>query len=162
MNPPPALEAAPRLPGHADPELSALRRIRARGRVRGRVALLGPALVAASWMTVLGVVGSFAGLIVRYRRGDVELRQQIRWLGLVAVAGGLCILTSLLSLVACNCDESSVAVFSFTILILIIAFGHFEATRPIAVRLSSHCRRGSKSRYSLLKSRSWSRASERR
>ena len=47
MNPPPTLEAAPRLPGHAEPELSALRRVRARGRVRGRAALLGPAFVAA-------------------------------------------------------------------------------------------------------------------
>ena len=47
MNPPPALETVPRLPGHAEPELSALRRVRARGRVRGRVALLGPAFVAA-------------------------------------------------------------------------------------------------------------------
>ena len=47
MNPPPAIEAAPRLPGHALPEESALRRVRARGRLRGRVALLGPAFVAA-------------------------------------------------------------------------------------------------------------------
>jgi manganese transport protein len=48
MNPPPVIEAAPRLPGQAIPgEQSALRRLRARGRVRGRLALLGPAFVAA-------------------------------------------------------------------------------------------------------------------
>ncbi len=35
-----------------------------------------------------------------------ELRQQIKWLGLVAAAGASCILISLASLVACNCDES--------------------------------------------------------
>ena len=48
MNPPPAAtEVAPRLPGATLPEESALRRMRARGRVRGRIALLGPAFVAA-------------------------------------------------------------------------------------------------------------------
>ena len=91
--------------------------------VEGLSGIVGPALVAASWITVLAVVGCFAGLIVRYRRGGTELRQQIRWLGLVAAAGGICVLTSLLSLVACRCDQSPVAVVSFTILVLIIAFG---------------------------------------
>jgi manganese transport protein len=47
VNPPPVIEAAPRLPGHALPEESALRRVRARGALKGRVALLGPAFVAA-------------------------------------------------------------------------------------------------------------------
>jgi manganese transport protein len=47
VNPPPTLEAAPRLPGHEPRQLSALRQVRARGRFRGRVALLGPAFVAA-------------------------------------------------------------------------------------------------------------------
>jgi manganese transport protein len=48
VNPPPAIEAAPRLPGHALPaEQSALRLLRSRGRLRGRMALLGPAFVAA-------------------------------------------------------------------------------------------------------------------
>ncbi len=47
MNPPPALETVPRLPGHDAPELSALRRVRGRGPLRGRLALLGPAFVAA-------------------------------------------------------------------------------------------------------------------
>jgi len=47
MNPPPAIEAAPRLPGHALPEESVLRRVRARGRMKGRLALFGPAFVAA-------------------------------------------------------------------------------------------------------------------
>ncbi len=47
MTPPPVAEAPPHLPGHLPLEESALRRIRSRGRVRGRVALLGPAFVAA-------------------------------------------------------------------------------------------------------------------
>ncbi len=45
--PPPTAELAPRLPGVIPPEESALRRLRARGRIRGRLALLGPAFVAA-------------------------------------------------------------------------------------------------------------------
>ena len=47
MNPAPVAEAAPHLPGHVPLEQSALRRIRSRGRLRGRMALLGPAFVAA-------------------------------------------------------------------------------------------------------------------
>ena len=48
MSPPPvATELAPHLPGVAPPEESALRRVRARGPWRGRIALLGPAFVAA-------------------------------------------------------------------------------------------------------------------
>ena len=46
MTPPPAAEAAARLPLVAPAE-SVLRRVRARGRLRGRLALLGPAFVAA-------------------------------------------------------------------------------------------------------------------
>ena len=40
-------EIATGLPGHEPPALSALRRLRARGPLRGRMALLGPAFVAA-------------------------------------------------------------------------------------------------------------------
>jgi signal transduction histidine kinase len=83
----------------------------------------GPALVAAAWVTVIGVVGCFAGLIVRFRHGDTELRQQIKWLGLVAAAGAVCVLTTLASLVACNCDESALGVVMFILLIIVILAG---------------------------------------
>ena len=91
--------------------------------VEGLAWFVGPALVVASWATVIGAVGCFAGLIVRYRRGGPELRQQIKWLGLVAAAGASCIFISLLSLVACGCDESAIAVVMFTALIFIILLG---------------------------------------
>ena len=84
---------------------------------------VGPALVAAAWATVIGVIGCFAGLIVRYRRGDAELRQQIRWLGLVAALGGASVLISLASLVACRCNESPIAVVMFTALLFLILLG---------------------------------------
>jgi signal transduction histidine kinase len=85
--------------------------------------VVGPALVVAGWVTVIGVVGCFAALIQRFRRGDRDLRQQVKWLGLVAAAAGSCVLISLASLVACNCDESAVAVVMFTALIFIILLG---------------------------------------
>ena len=62
-------------------------------------------------------------MVIRYRRGDAELRQQVRWLGLVALLGVLCIGTSLVSLIACHCDESPVAVVMFTILAGLLLFG---------------------------------------
>ena len=83
----------------------------------------GPALVAAAWVTVIGVVGCFAGLIMRFRHGDAELRQQIKWLGLVAAAGAVCLLTTLASLVACNCDESALGVVMFILLFIVILAG---------------------------------------
>jgi signal transduction histidine kinase len=83
----------------------------------------GPALVAAAWVTVIGVVGCFAGLIVRFRSGHPELRQQIKWLGLVAAAGAACLLTTLASLVACNCDESALGVVMFILLFIVILAG---------------------------------------
>jgi signal transduction histidine kinase len=84
---------------------------------------VGPALVVAGWVTVIGVVGCFAALIQRFRHGDRDLRQQVKWLGLVAAAAGSCVLISLASLVACNCDESAVAVVMFTALVFIVLLG---------------------------------------
>ena len=83
----------------------------------------GPVLVAASWVTVLATLAGFPAMIVRYRRGDAELRQQVRWLGLVAGLGIASIGTSLLSLVICNCDETVVAVVGFTLLVALVLFG---------------------------------------
>jgi signal transduction histidine kinase len=85
--------------------------------------VIGPALVATSWITVLGVVGCFAGLIQRFRHGSSELRQQVKWLGLLAAIGGACVLLALASLVGCRCDESPIAVVSFLVLIFIVLFG---------------------------------------
>ena len=83
----------------------------------------GPLLVLFSWVTVLSVLACFPAMILRYRKGDAELRQQVRWLGLVALLGAVCVGTSLVSLIACHCDESPVAVVMFTILVGLILFG---------------------------------------
>ncbi len=85
--------------------------------------IVGPVLVASSWVTVLSILACFPAMILRYRRGDAELRQQIRWLGLVAALVVASIGISLASLVACNCDETIVAVVMFTLLVFLILFG---------------------------------------
>jgi hypothetical protein len=85
--------------------------------------VVGPGLVVAAWVTVIGVVACFVALIQRFRHGDRDLRQQVKWLALVAAAAGSCVLISLASLIACNCDESAVAVVMFTALIFIVLLG---------------------------------------
>jgi signal transduction histidine kinase len=91
--------------------------------VRGLDDFIGPALVVTAWVTVIAAVAGFAGLIHRFRAGDAELRQQIKWLGLVAAAGALCILVALIGLLACHCDSAPVAVVAFTALTGVIVFG---------------------------------------
>jgi signal transduction histidine kinase len=86
-------------------------------------AVVGPALVGAVWVTVLASVACFVALIQRFRHGDAELRQQIKWLGLVAAAAGACLVVTLASLFACQCDNSSLAGLMFVVLIFIIALG---------------------------------------
>jgi signal transduction histidine kinase len=85
--------------------------------------VVGPMRVATSWVTVLSVLACLAAMFLRYRRGDAELRQQVRWLGLVALLGLVFIGTSLVSLIACGCDETSVAVVAFTSLAFLLLFG---------------------------------------
>lgn len=54
--------------------------------------IVGPLLVASSWVTVLSILACFPAMILRYRSGDAELRQQVRWLAgghpLCRVPGG--------------------------------------------------------------------------
>ena len=92
----------------------------------------GPLLVIAVWVTVLASVASFVALIRRFRHGDAELRQQIKWLGLVAAACSACLAVILASLVACGCDNSTLAGLMYIVLIFIIALG-FPAAIAIAL-----------------------------
>ncbi|HET8526529.1 MAG TPA: histidine kinase dimerization/phosphoacceptor domain-containing protein [Actinomycetota bacterium] len=82
-----------------------------------------PLRVATAWVTVLSVLACLPAMFLRYRRGDAELRQQVRWLGLVALLGLAFVGTSLVSLIACGCDESPVAVVAFTSLVFLLLFG---------------------------------------
>jgi signal transduction histidine kinase len=85
--------------------------------------VVGPALVAAAWVTAVAAGGCLVALIQRFRRGEPELRQQIKWLGLVAAAAGSCFAISLASLFACHCDSSPLADLMFAVLIFVILLG---------------------------------------
>jgi MFS family permease len=52
-------------------------------------ALLDPLTGLAFLMILIGIVGSSASLVVRFRRARGELRQQIKWLALAGAAAGL-------------------------------------------------------------------------
>ncbi|MGZ4146647.1 MAG: hypothetical protein ACXVPL_02985, partial [Actinomycetota bacterium] len=66
-------------------------------------------LVGTVWVLVLTIVAAFLTLVERYRRGDRELRHQVKWIAFAAALVLLCFLGALSALVACHCDSSPVA-----------------------------------------------------
>ena len=82
-----------------------------------------PMLVGTVWAVVLAVGAAFVSLVVRYRRGDGELRQQIKWVAFVAALALLCNVVAALSLLACGCDLSPVANVMFYCVELFVFFG---------------------------------------
>ena len=72
---------------------------------------------------MLAAVGCALALVLRFRHGRPELRQQIKWLGFAAAGAGVCLVVSLGSLVACSCDNSVVGSIAFSVFFLILAFG---------------------------------------
>ncbi len=93
---------------------------------------ISTALVAVAWVTVLAGVACLWGLIVRFRRGDAELRQQVKWLGFAAGGAVACLLLVIASLVACNCDESglgNVGIVGFFLFVIVAV----PATIAVAV-----------------------------
>jgi signal transduction histidine kinase len=81
--------------------------------IRGLHGAISTALVVVAWVTVLAGVACLWGLVVRFRRGDAELRQQVKWLGFAASGAVACLLLVIASLVACNCDESGLSSVAF-------------------------------------------------
>ncbi|MGZ4125369.1 MAG: histidine kinase [Actinomycetota bacterium] len=77
--------------------------------LRIRSAVLSTVLVVAAWIVVLTVAASFGSLVMRYRSGDRELRQQIKWLAFVAGAALAMQVAAILTLVGCHCDQSPIA-----------------------------------------------------
>jgi signal transduction histidine kinase len=94
--------------------------------------IISNALVVAAWAMTLAIGASFVALVVRFRRGTAELRQQVKWLGLVAAAAGACILSALVSLVICGCDNSPIGNVLFPVFFLLVVFG-IPAALAIAV-----------------------------
>ncbi|MEP6995607.1 MAG: sensor histidine kinase, partial [Acidobacteriota bacterium] len=71
------------------------------------------ALVVVAWVTFLAGVGCLSGLVIRFRRGDTELRQQVKWLGFAVAGAVACFLLGTASLVVCGCDESAFSSVAF-------------------------------------------------
>ena len=95
------------------------------------------ALVVVAWVTVLAGVVCLSGLVVRFRRGDAELRQQVKWLGFAAGGAVACLLLVMASLVACNCDESGLSSVGFVgfFLFVIVAVPASIAVAVLKYRL---------------------------
>jgi signal transduction histidine kinase len=85
---------------------------------------LVPTLLAgAAWATSLLTIAGFVSLVLRYRRGERELRQQIKWLAFVAGSIFFCLVAALAALTVCGCDSSLVADVFLTATALIVFFG---------------------------------------
>ncbi len=64
---------------------------------------------AGAGLAVLSVAvfgAAFVALVVRYRSGDPVRRQQIKWLGFLAVAALACQLVAVLATVGCGCSQT--------------------------------------------------------
>ena len=66
------------------------------------------------------VVASLAGLVIRYRRGDAELRHQVRWLAFAAFGAAASIVLNFVAVVACGCDVRRAMVASQVVLSFVL------------------------------------------
>jgi signal transduction histidine kinase len=92
---------------------------------------LGPVLSTALIGTLnsLGVLDTvllavaFASLVIRYRSGGLEVRQQIKWIMLAAVAVAVCQVAALLAIAASGSDSNLVTLTAFVVIPVIALFG---------------------------------------
>ena len=92
---------------------------------------LGPALSTVligtfNGLAVLGTVllaAAFVSLAVRYRPGGREVRQQIKWIALAAVAGTGCQIAALLAIAATGDASNPVTVAAYVVWQVITVFG---------------------------------------
>src|SRR5439155_21805413 len=87
-------------------------------KIRAMGHVLAAGLVGAAWVVALVTATAFLSLVIRYRTGGSEQRQQIKWLGLAAASELLLLTAGFLALSACSCDSSAIA----TSLLLMAAF----------------------------------------
>jgi signal transduction histidine kinase len=85
--------------------------------------VLSAALVVTVWTVLIAVGAACAAVVVRYRTGDRELRQQIKWVAFVAALAMLCNVVAFLSLTACHCDLSPIANVMFYGVELLVLLG---------------------------------------
>jgi signal transduction histidine kinase len=91
--------------------------------VRIRSFVLSTVLVGAVWVVVLAVVIAFGSLVVRYRSGESEQRQQIKWVAFAAASALFLNVAALLSLAACSCDRSALASFFLMVEAFVVLIG---------------------------------------
>jgi signal transduction histidine kinase len=95
------------------------------------ISSLGPVLstVLIGTLSSLGVLDTvllavaFASLVVRYRSGGPEVRQQIKWIALAAVAVAVCQTAALLAIAASGSESNPVTVAAFVAIPVIVLFG---------------------------------------
>ena len=94
--------------------------------------LISTALVVTVWAIALTVAAAFAALVVRYRAGGRELRQQIKWVAFVAALALLANVLATGALVACGCDSSPVATVMYSAIVFLVFLG-MPAALAIAI-----------------------------
>jgi signal transduction histidine kinase len=95
--------------------------IRSLGPVLSRV-LIGT-LAGASALFVVLLGGAIVALVIRYRSGSRETRQQIKWIVLIALAGVVCQAVALLALGVNHGRSSLVVTIAYTVIPVIVLFG---------------------------------------
>jgi len=73
-------------------------------------------------LTVL-LAAAFVSLVVRYRSGGREVRQQIKWITLAVVAAAVCQVAALLATMATGSDSNPVTTTAFVVIPVIALFG---------------------------------------
>jgi len=92
---------------------------------------LGPVLSTVligtlNGLSVLGtaiLAAAFVSLVVRYRSGTHEVRQQIKWIALVAVAAACCQVAALLSIAATGHFSNPVTVVAYVVMPVLALYG---------------------------------------
>ncbi len=93
--------------------------------------VISTVLVASVWMVAFTVAAGFASLVVRYRVGGGEVRQQVKWVAFTAAMAILCLIGALLALLGCSCDSSLLANVLLDTNALLVLFGV-----PVAIAIA--------------------------
>jgi signal transduction histidine kinase len=91
--------------------------------VEGWRGLISTVLVGSAWATLVPAASSLVALVLRFRRGTPEERQQIKWLSYAAAAAAGILLFTFGSLVACRCNNPPGGDALFIVFLSVLSFG---------------------------------------
>jgi hypothetical protein len=77
-------------------------------------------------LSVLGIAllaAAFVSLVVRYRSGRRQVRQQIKWIALAAVAGAFCQAVALLAIAATGTMNNPVTIIAYIVMPVLALYG---------------------------------------